>query len=257
MKITEKINRSRYVLKEILSNEWDTSVISDYSIQEIDKIYQGIDISDQYIKSYGNGFVCNIRLQHKEINNHYLHVIYFNFPELSPDASLVKVTKRNLEKVEQLYVEEYFNKNDSVIIVINEGVSESIQKSIDNLNIRFQNELNVLGLDEDTLKVLKEENIELNKEYNLKHFKNVNILDINSLTNNLLKHRLVPEHKVIRNKEEIDEILSNCNATINQLPIILKNDIIAKLIRLVPGDVCEIKRINNKCGENKFYRVCK
>ena len=235
MKITEKINRSRYVLKEILSNEWDTSVISDYSIQEIDKIYQGIDISDQYIKSYGNGFVCNIRLQHKEINNH----------------------KRNLEKVEQLYVDEYFNKNDSVIIVINEGVSESIQKSIDNLNIRFQNELNVLGLDEDTLKVLKEENIELNKEYNLKHFKNVNILDINSLTNNLLKHRLVPEHKVIRNKEEIDEILSNCNATINQLPIILKNDIIAKLIRLVPGDVCEIKRINNKCGENKFYRVCK
>ena len=51
MKKTEKINRSRYTLKEILSNEWDTSVISDYSLQELDKIYQNIDISDQYIKS--------------------------------------------------------------------------------------------------------------------------------------------------------------------------------------------------------------
>jgi hypothetical protein len=27
MKKTEKINRSRYTLKEILSNEWDTSTI--------------------------------------------------------------------------------------------------------------------------------------------------------------------------------------------------------------------------------------
>ena len=35
------------------------------------------------------------------------------------------------------------------------------------------------------------------------------------------------------------------------------NDIIAKLIRLSPGDICKIKRINNKCGENYFYRVCK
>ena len=39
MKKTEKINRSRYVLKEILSEEWDTSVIADYSDAEIEKMY--------------------------------------------------------------------------------------------------------------------------------------------------------------------------------------------------------------------------
>jgi len=248
MKITEKINRSRYVLKELLNNEWDVSVISDYSLQEIDKIYQNIDISDQYIKSYGNGFICNIRLQHKIIDN---------FPELSPDASNVKVTKKNLEKVKKLYESEYFNINDSVIIVINESVSESIQMGIDNLNIELQNELSISGLDAETLKVFDDKNIELNREYNLKHFRNIHILDIDSITNNLLNHRLVPKHKIIRNKTEINEILSNCNANINQLPIILKNDIIARLIRMVPGDVCEIKRINSKCGENNFYRVCK
>ena len=36
---TEKINRSRYVFKEILSEEWDTSVIADYSDAEIEKMY--------------------------------------------------------------------------------------------------------------------------------------------------------------------------------------------------------------------------
>ena len=49
MKITEKINRSRYTLKKILTNEWDTLSIPDYSLQEINKIYENIDISDQYI----------------------------------------------------------------------------------------------------------------------------------------------------------------------------------------------------------------
>ena len=79
----------------------------------------------------------------------------------------------------------------------------------------------------------------------------------NSFTNNLLKHRLVPKHTAIRSKKEIQRILDKCNCNQSQLPIILKNDIIAKLTRMVPGDVCEIKRINDKCGENNFYRVCK
>ena len=167
------------------------------------------------------------------------------------------MTKKNLEKIKNLYKDEYFNINDSVIVIINEPVSESSQKGVDNLNIELQNELSITGLDEDTLQEFESKNIVLNREYNLKHFRNVHILDIDSLTNNLLNHRLVPEHIVIRNKEEINKILNNCNANINQLPIILKNDIIAKLIRLAPGDICEIKRINDKCGENNFYRVCK
>ena len=35
MKITEKINRSRYTLKEILSFEWNTDEMPDYSTKEI------------------------------------------------------------------------------------------------------------------------------------------------------------------------------------------------------------------------------
>jgi len=264
MKITEKINNSRFTLKKILSDEWDTTVIPDYSPLEINKIYKDSDISMFFKKSYGHGFICNIKLQHKVISNYNLHIIYYNFPDLSPGAPKQKVTKSIAEKIKKLYENDYFSTNDSVMTIISEPVSESIQKYIDNLNIEFQTDLEINGLNSDILDGkdnikcnLPSENLKLNQDYNLKHFKNVHILDIDSLTNNLLEHKLVPKHEVIRNKEEINKILDDCNAIISQLPIILKNDIISKLIRLSPGDICKIKRIDNKCGEYNFYRICK
>ena len=254
MKITEKINKSRYTLKSILSNEWDTVSIQDYSLKELDSIYS----NNTGLEQYGYGFICNLKLSHKIIENYSLHVIYYKFPDLSPDSTTSKVSKKSLvDNIKKLYDEEYFNSNDSVMIVINEPVSETIQKAIDNLNIELQNDLELTGLNSDIMNKFKSKNIKLDNEYNLKHFKNIQILDINSLTNNLLEHNLVPKHEVIRNKTDINKILEDCNANISQLPIILKNDIIAKLIRLSPGDLCKITRNNNKCGINYFYRVCR
>jgi len=254
MKITEKINKSRYTLKSILSNEWNTVPISDYSLKELDSIYSNTSGLEQY----GPGFICNFSLKHKVIENYSLHVIYYKFPDMTPDSTSSKVSKKSLiDNINKLYEEEYLKINDSIIIIINEDISETIQKAIDNFNIELQNELEVSGLNKDIMDELKSKNINLDNEYNLKHFKNIQILDINSLTNNLLDHKLVPKHDVIRNKEEINKILEGCNANITQLPIILKNDIIAKLIRLSPGDLCKITRNNEKSGINYFYRVCK
>jgi DNA-directed RNA polymerase subunit H (RpoH/RPB5) len=254
MKITEKINKSRYTLKSILSNEWNTVPIQDYSLKELDSIYS----NNSGLEQYGYGFICNLKLSHKIIENYSLHVVYYKFPDLSPDSTTSKVSKKSLiDNIKKLYDEEYFSSNDSVMIVINESVSETIQKAIDNLNIELQNDLESMGLNSDIMNQLKSKNIKLGNEYNLKHFKNIQILDINSLTNNLLEHNLVPKHEVIRNKEDINKILEDCNANISQLPIILKNDIISKLIRLSPGDLCKITRNNNKCGINYFYRVCR
>ena len=254
MKITEKINKSRYTLKSILSNEWDTVPVQDYSLKELDSIYS----NNSGLEQYGYGFICNLKLPHKIIQNYSLHVVYYKFPDLSPDSTTSKVSKKSLvDNIKKLYDEEYFSSNDSVMIVINESVSETIQKAIDNLNIELQNDLELSGLNSDIMNDFKSKDIKLGNEYNLKHFKNIQILDINSLTNNLLEHNLVPKHEVIRNKTDINKILEDCNANISQLPIILKNDIIAKLIRLSPGDLCKITRNNNKCGINYFYRVCK
>ena len=254
MKITEKINKSRYTLKSILSNEWDTVSIQDYSLKELDSIYS----NNSGLEQYGYGFICNLKLPHKIIQNYSLHIVYYKFPDLSPDSTTSKVSKKSLvDNIKKLYDEEYFNSNDSVMIIINESVSETIQKAIDNLNIELQNDLELSGLNSDILDEFKSKDIKLGNEYNLKHFKNIQILDIDSLTNNLLEHNLVPKHEVIRNKTDINKILEDCNANISQLPIILKNDIIAKLIRLSPGDLCKITRNNNKCGINYFYRVCR
>ena len=254
MKITEKINKSRYTLKSILSNEWETLPIQDYSLKELDSIYS----NNSGLEQYGYGFICNLKLSHKIIQNYSLHIVYYKFPDLSPDSTTSKVSKKSLiDNIKKLYDEEYFSSNDSVMIVINESVSETIQKAIDNLNIELQNDLEISGLNSDIMNELKSKDIKLGNEYNLKHFKNIQILDINSLTNNLLEHNLVPNHEVIRNREDINKILEDCNANISQLPIILKNDIISKLIRLSPGDLCRITRNNNKCGINYFYRVCR
>ena len=62
---------------------------------------------------------------------------------------------------------------------------------------------------------------------------------------------------MIREKEEIQSILNECNCNLNQLPIILKNDIISKMLRLGPGDLCKVMRNSDKCGIYPFYRVCK
>ena len=48
-----------------------------------------------------------------------------------------------------------------------------------------------------------------------------------------------------------------CNCRIDQLPIILRTDPIAKRLRLAPGDICEITRITESSGEILYYRVCK
>ena len=42
-----------------------------------------------------------------------------------------------------------------------------------------------------------------------KHFRNVTLFDVNNLTNNIMKHRLVPEQSVVRDRQEIKYIRRN------------------------------------------------
>ena len=254
MKKTEKINRSRYVLKEILSEEWDTSVIADYSDAEIEKMYFSNE-NESCDACFGYGFNCNIFLNHKTITNYRLLVLYYNFKDL--DKASQKVNNKVGDKIKSLYERGYLNQCDSIFIVVDGVFTDSIEGYISDLNIELHNELLEQGLTEDIIDEMDKNKLKIEEDYCLKHFKNVHILNIDSITNNLLKHSLIPEHKVIRDKKSIDEILTKCNANINQLPIILKTDIVSKLKRMSPGDICEITRKSMKCGEYPFYRVCK
>ena len=251
MNIIEKVNKTRYTLKEILEDEWDVSSIADLSDNEIQKIYSIPSSKNSNLALFGPASGCNFSLKHRKIPSHKLHIIYFNLPEIGRQNS--KVTKAACEKLNNVYQSELINFEDSLFVLINDNISESLEKSFSELNIILQNTLQEKGLNEKIISEMKENNIQLEN----KHFRNIHLFNVNHLTNNVTKHRFVPKHIPIRDKDEINKILSKCNCTINQCPIILKTDIISKFIRLAPGDLCKITRKSSKCGTYPFYRVCK
>ena len=249
MSSSQKVNRSRYNLKDILSIEWDTSELPDFSDQEIDKLYS---LSSSNLSPFpGVASACNFSLGHKYIPSYKLHIIYYNFPENGRLSS--KVTKTACDKLEDYYNEGSINKEDSLFVIINDVVSESLEKSFEGLNIKLQNRFENDEISDEIQQEMKENNYYLEK----KHFRNVHLFNIDNFTNNILKHRLVPEHESVRGEKEIQVILEKCNCNLNQLPIILKNDIMSKMLRLSSGDICKIMRSSDKCGEYPFYRVCK
>ena len=116
MSTSQKINKSRYSLKQILSDEWDTSAIHDYSGQELDKIYS---IPSANLSPFpGVAGACNFSLSHRKIPSHKLHIIYYNFPENGRKSS--KVTKSACDKIEEYYTDESMNDEDSLFIIIND-----------------------------------------------------------------------------------------------------------------------------------------
>lgn len=246
-----KINRSRYNLKKYLSEEWNTDPIKEYSDSEIEKLYRTSKPSNSDIY-FGNASGCNFTLYHKRIPSHKLHIIYYNFPELGSTA--VKITKTCSEKVASLYKEGIIENEDSLIVILYNKIPDNLKLAIEDLYRLGQEELSKSGLNE----IIQNENDLLgDNKYNLSHFKNIHIYHLDSLSVDIMSHVKVPKHVSIREKPLIEEILKKSNCRIDQLPIILRTDPIAKILRLSPGDICEITRTTQTAGEILYYRVCK
>tara|TARA_Y100001958_G_scaffold156756_1_gene150151 strand:+ start:737 stop:1474 length:738 start_codon:yes stop_codon:yes gene_type:complete len=241
----EKIAKSRKILKEILEEEWNTEELPILSEEEIRHLYNTSETKNVIYNNFGKGTVCNFTLDHKMLDIK-LHVIYYNFPDFNKKK--IKITKSIENKINILYEDGLIGPLDNLFIIINENITDSIIQIKNNLNNKLQSNIDISPVKDE----IKKQNVNLTE----KHFKYVDIYSLNSLQININKHELVPEHKVIRNNDEINEILKKCNATKNQLPIINKEDPIAKINRMIPGDICEIKRVNQK-GENLYYRICK
>jgi DNA-directed RNA polymerase subunit H (RpoH/RPB5) len=248
MEVINKIRKSRNLLKQYLEDEWKTDIINDYTNDEIRKIY--MTKSDTAL-SFGKASSLNMTLQHKLIPSHKLHIIYYNFPEIN--SPFLKVTKTCGDKIQRLYTDEVINPEDSIILIITDTISENIEKTIEDLYKQGQEELLTNNLSDSI--ITENEKLGESKLRN-EHFRNIHIFDINRLTFDPMKHSLVPNHRYIRNMQEIDSILKKTNTNKEQLPIILRKDSIAKLLRLAPGDICEITRVSEKCGEYIYYRIC-
>ena len=241
----KKIAKSREILKELLEEEWETDDLPILSEEEIRHLYNTSEVKNTIYNNFGKGTVCNFSLDHK-ILDIKLHVIYYNFPDFNKKK--IKITKSIETKITNLYDNDLIGKLDNLFIIINENITESIIQIKTKLNNKLQTDIDITPLKEDIVK----NNLNLTN----KHFKYLDIYSLNSLQFNINKHELVPKHRVVRNIDEINKILEKSNATKNQLPIINREDPIAKINRMVPGDICEITRLNRK-GENLYYRICK
>jgi DNA-directed RNA polymerase subunit H (RpoH/RPB5) len=119
--------------------------------------------------------------------------------------------------------------------------------------LKGQDELMKYGISENIQKEMKENKFEMTNSY----LRNIHIFHIDNLTIDLLSHRLVPNHEVIRDKEHIKQVFKETNSNEYLLPVILRTDPVAKLKRLCPGNICKITRYSGTCGSNVYYRICK
>ena len=133
-------------------------------------------------------------------------------------------------------------------------MTENLEKSMEDLYLNGQSELSKNGLSETIYN--ENEKLKENKYSNF-HFRNIHVYHLDTLSIDILSHTLVPKHEIIRDQPSIDNILNRCNARINQLPIILRKDPIAKRLRLAPGDICKINRKTKSAGDVEYFRVCK
>ena len=84
----------------------------------------------------------------------------------------------------------------------------------------------------------------------------VTIINIERLQYNILKHTLVPEHRVL-SKEETDKVKNIHNIIDDSsFPTISRFDPVAQVLGIRPGQVCEINRPSKTAITSKFYRIC-
>ena len=85
-------------------------------------------------------------------------------------------------------------------------------------------------------------------------------LAADNISFNILKHKLVPEHRLLTD-DEASEILQKLGVTKDQLPKIRKNDAAIRVLErtvgepIVPGSVIEVVRESETAEEFVAYRV--
>jgi DNA-directed RNA polymerase I, II, and III subunit RPABC1 len=85
----------------------------------------------------------------------------------------------------------------------------------------------------------------------------ITFFDAHTLVSNPLEHVAVPKHELVPESLHA-ELLKKYNLkTKMNLPMIkFHEDIIGRIIGLVPGDIVKITRPSSSAGEYIIYRVC-
>lgn len=132
-------------------------------------------------------------------------------------------------------------------------------KIIYHINNKFKiNELKkFMNEDEHIIVVFKEKINNLNIK-NMREQNNIQIeiFMMKELQYNISKHVLVPKHEIVKDMDEIDNLLNTYKLRKNQLPIILHTDPMARYLNIKVGDIVKIIRSSPSAGEAILYRYC-
>jgi DNA-directed RNA polymerase I, II, and III subunit RPABC1 len=85
----------------------------------------------------------------------------------------------------------------------------------------------------------------------------VNFFQAHTIVNNPTEHVLVPKHELLPAAEHPEFMQKNRIKSKTQLPLIkFHEDMIARIMGLLPGDIVKITRPSPSAGEYISYRVC-
>ena len=134
--------------------------------------------------------------------------------------------------------------------------SANIQEMIDDLY-----NLEETLTKDDTLFIIIKDEVNETTTNELKHIWEkdgifIVVESIKRLQFNILKHSLVPEHRVM-NDVEVVEVMKKYNiSSLAEFPDISRFDPVARVIGLRPGKVCHIIRSSKTSVTANYYRVC-
>jgi DNA-directed RNA polymerase subunit H (RpoH/RPB5) len=188
-----------------------------------------IDIMDERgfnVEDYNDFSITEVNAMNK---NEQLDLLLLNVDESKGKIyikyNLVKgLRPQNVDDmVEELYdMEEILDKKDELLIITKSDPNETLDKHLE--------------------KIWLVKNIY------------VNILSINRLRFNILKHTYVPKHEIV-DKAEISKRY-NIKSD-KQYPEISRFDPVAVVLGIRPGQLCKITRPSMTAIESEYYRLCK
>jgi DNA-directed RNA polymerase subunit H (RpoH/RPB5) len=129
------------------------------------------------------------------------------------------------EAVEDLFdLEELLDENDELIIISKDKINDNVKKLL--------------------LEIFQNEN------------KFINVYNLNNYLFNILDHTLVPNHRILNQKEKKDIYIKYNITNDSELPEISRFDPVAQALGMKPNDVCEITRPSPTSIESYYYRFC-
>ena len=233
---TNVVYNARKVILQQLDEDWkfDVSEYVDFSTNEIDAMikHSQCDMllkSKQKMVGGGGGTSSSSSVvvvpEEEEEPSRSVYVLFHN---VNGAKSLIKTIRKNVLEtyIEDLFhVERVLSKRDTLVVIVDDEPNETIKNYLVELFTK------------DGIFVI--------------------IHNIARLQFNIIKHTLVPKHRIL-DEEETKRFLDKFHVTdrMVQLPEISRFDPVAQAIGLRPKQVCHIVRKSPTALFSDYFRVC-